>query len=102
MLPHYHVSSTFVNNFLSKLPNKKSLDVLNMDCILLKAAAPDISLSLSHVINLTIIKGVLRVTPIYKGQGSLTEPGNYRPISVVSTITKLLETAVKEQLLMNI
>ena len=77
-----------------------------MDCILLKAAAPYISLSLSHVINLTIIEGVLpvdfktaRVTPIYKGQGSLTEPGNYRPISVVSTITKLLETAVKEQLM---
>ena len=60
-----------------------------MDCILLKATAPYISLSLPHVINLTIIEGVLppdfktaRVTPIYKGQGSLTEPGNYRQIYV--------------------
>ena len=69
--------------FSLRFPNNKSLGVLNMYCILLKAAAPYISLSLSHVINLTIIKSTppdfktARVTPIYKGQGSLTEPGNY-------------------------
>ena len=38
------------------------------------------------------------MTPIYKGQGEITHLGNYRPISVIPTVAKVLEKLVKRQL----
>ena len=38
------------------------------------------------------------VTPIYKGTGSKSNPGNFRPISLLSTIGKIFESVVKVQL----
>ena len=38
------------------------------------------------------------VTPIYKGKGSKSEPGNYRPVSLTNVIGKVMERIVKEQL----
>ena len=73
---------------------------------MLNIAAPFIYLSLTHTLNLTVVSGKLpsdfkiaRVTPIYKGKGPVNDHGNYRPISVVATITKLLESAIKKQLM---
>ena len=40
-----------------------------------------------------------RVTPIYKGTGEVNEPNNYRPISVVSHISKMFEKCINHQLL---
>ena len=37
------------------------------------------------------------VTPIYKG-GDTKNPGNFRPISVVPTVAKVLEKVVADQL----
>ena len=55
--------------------------------------------------NLSLTQGIVpsdwklaKVTPIYKGKGSHSEPGNYRPISVVPTVAKLMEKLVKAQL----
>ena len=39
------------------------------------------------------------VTPIYKGTGEVNEPNNYRPISVVSHISKMFEKCINHQLL---
>ena len=36
--------------------------------------------------------------PIYKGVGDKSEPNNYRPISVVPIVAKVLEKVVKSQL----
>ena len=65
-----------------------------------------IYLSLTHTLNLTVVSGKLSpdfkiagVTPIYKGKGPVNDHGNYRPIPVVATITKLLESAIKKQLM---
>ena len=38
-----------------------------------------------------------RVKPLYK-KGSRLEPGNYRPVSIVSVLSKILERAVNGQL----
>ena len=39
-----------------------------------------------------------KVCPIYKGKGSKSDPDNYRPISVLSVITRLFEKLIHEQL----
>ena len=41
---------------------------------------------------------IARVTPVYKNKGSKDDPGNYRPISVVPTVTKIIEKNIKAQL----
>ena len=38
------------------------------------------------------------VTPVFKGKGYQTSCGNYRPISIVPTIVKVLERFVKDRL----
>lgn len=38
------------------------------------------------------------VTPIYKGKGSKSQPGNYRPISLTSNVCKLMEKVVNREL----
>ena len=101
-----HIPVSFVEDYLLRLPDNPSLDVLNIACKLLSIAAPYISMSLTHLFNLTILNcqlpddsKIARVSPIYKGKGTIDDPGNYRPISVVSIITKLLESAIKTQLM---
>ena len=69
-----------------------------MDNKLLRLASPIIAPLLCHIFNLSLCNGIVpsdwklaRVTPIYKGQGEITHPGNYRPISVIPTVAKVLE-----------
>ena len=81
----------------------KSLPSIERDGIsspLLKLIAPAVSPSLAKVINCSIINSICpaqlklaRVTPIYK-QGSKTDLDNYRPISVLPVISKILEKHV--------
>ena len=47
-----HIPVSFVEDYLLRLPDNPSFDVLNIDCKLLSIAAPYISLSLTHLFNL--------------------------------------------------
>jgi potassium voltage-gated channel Eag-related subfamily H protein 8 len=40
---------------------------------------------------------IARVAPIHK-KNSVPEKGNYRPVSVLSAISKIFETAIEKQL----
>jgi hypothetical protein len=77
-----------------------------MDQKLLRLSAPAISQCLTHVFNLSLFHGCLpsdfklaRITPVYKGKGDKDDPSNYRPLSVVPTVVKIFEKAVKCQLI---
>ena len=91
---------------LLHLSLKPKLDLFNFDNRLLRLSAPLISPILTHIFNLSLFHGTLpddwktaRITPIFKGKGSHSDPGNFRPISIVSTIAKIIEKNVKSQLM---
>jgi hypothetical protein len=82
-----------------------SNDVHNMDSKLLCMAANFITPIITKFINTSLKLGVVlkdwklsRVTPIYKGKGDVMDKNNYRPISVIGHISKVLEKVVQSQL----
>ena len=90
---------------LNKLPDKSKLDLLNFDCKLMRIAACQIAPHITSLFNLSIREGKLpafwkraKVTPIYKGKGKIEECINYRPISTLPYIAKIIESCVQEQL----
>ena len=71
---------------------------------ILHAAIEPLSIIITRVVNLSIRSGVCpdgwkiaRVTPIHK-DGDRSDPGNYRPISVLSAVSKIVERIVHSQL----
>ena len=99
------INVNFVLHELLHLPLKSSHDILTIDCKLLRLSSPIIAPLLAHIFNLSLAQGILPVdlktalvTPIFKNKGSKDYPGNFRPISVIPTIAKIMEKAVKIQI----
>ena len=98
------VTPDFVFDQICSISNNKSTGIGN-DCIkLLKLAAPVICHPLAYICNLSIHTSVFpnewkkaKVTPIFK-DGDKTDVSNYRPISVLPILSKILERSVHDQL----
>ena len=91
--------------YLNSLTYKSNLDVNLIDCKLLKIAANVITDFIHYLLNLSLSVGcfpsewkIAKVTPIFKGKGSKTSEMNYRPISVLSHVAKIMEKAIQIQL----
>ena len=98
------ISEDDVKKMLNKTCSSKATGVDKIPAKFVKDGAEQISLPISHLVNLSIHTNKIpsdlksaRVVPIYK-KGSKTDPGNYRPVSVLSIISKVLERAVYNQL----
>ncbi len=72
---------------------------------MIKLVGNEISVPLAHTFNLSLRSGVFpdklkicRVIPIFKA-GNKLECDNYRPISLLSSISKVLEKIVAEKLI---
>ena len=70
----------------------------------LKEIAVEIAVPLTHLYNMSLQQGIIpqewklsHITPVHKG-GNLDDPSNYRPISVVSVVAKIMEKIVSAQL----
>ena len=81
--------------------NKASINIPNK---LIKIACNPLSRPFTYIYNKSIANGVVpdilkesQVTPIYKG-GEVTDPGNYRPISILSPFSKVLERIIYNQM----
>ena len=90
-----------LNLFLGLDSNKVSIDIPNN---MIKIAAYELSPIFTNIFNESISTGVVpdilkisRITPIYKS-GDTNEPHNYRPISILSVFSKVLERLVYNQL----
>ena len=100
------ISNIAIYKFLYKLKTSTTLDISDVNTYLLKTSAHLIAPSLTHIFNLPLYSGILpsnfkiaRVTPVYKKSGDPADVSNYRPISVISNISKILEKLVKVQLM---
>lgn len=92
-----------VCNLIRKMPSNKSSGMDGVSARLLKEAAPIVSGSLAAIINMSITKGIFpndwkqaKISPIHK-EGPKTDPNNYRPISILSTVSKIIEKIIFKQ-----
>ena len=94
------VSQHFIFKELNSLNPQKATGMDNISPKFLKDSASVITPAITHIINLSITSGqvpedlkVAKVSPLYKKNDKL-EVGNYRPISVLNTVSKILEKSV--------
>ena len=84
---------------------KSSIDSDGISTMLLKKIIYEISIPLSHIYSLSMSNGsfpsslkTARVIPIHK-TGNPNCPDNYRPISLLSSLSKILEKCIATQLI---
>ena len=98
------ITTDFVFDQICNMQNNKSPGLDQFNVRLLKLAGPYISQCLAHICNLSLSGSTFpddwkkaKVTPIFKS-GDKMDVGNYRPISVLPIISKIIERAVHDQL----
>ena len=89
----------------ASLSDKTGMDILGFDRKLVRIAGEHIVDSLLCIINDCLSNGtfpddwkIARVTPVYKNNGDINVMSNYRPISVIGHIAKMVEQLVRSQL----
>lgn len=90
--------------YLNALSVDKATGLDGIPSRFVRDSASIIVCSLTHIINLSIIQGVVpddlksaRVVPLFK-KNDKTEVGNYRPVSILSIISKVVEKVVYDQI----
>ena len=100
-----YVSKVFIKSFLSKLKRKKATGTNELPLGMLKDCREFIVDPLHHIVNLSLQTSTVpaawkqaKIVPIFKS-GDQKQAENYRPISVLPILSKLVEKAVHSQLL---
>ena len=98
------VTETEIYKYLSNVKPTKSTGYDKIPPMLIKDAAGVISRSLTIIFNRSIVSGIFPedlkiavLSPVFK-KGDRSSCGNYRPISVLSVIEKVLEKIAFDQL----
>ena len=93
-----------VRNKLSNLKNSKSTDCYNLSTELIKIIKNLIVYPLTKLINHCISCGIFpsalklaKVIPVFKKKGSINNPSDYRPISLLPNFSKVFESVLKDQ-----
>ena len=99
-----HVSVQKVNKLLKSLKNTKSLALDELDNFCIKLAADILDKPVHHIITMSIMQSkfprswkLSKVIPLHKKLCPF-EMKNYRPVSILSPLSKILEKVVYEQL----
>ena len=99
-----HISPLEVELRLLHLNPRKADGCDGVQARFLMLGAPAVATSLAHIFNFSLAQGTFAnewklavVTPVFK-KGDALDPANYRPISLLSTVSKVLEGFVFDQL----
>ena len=89
-----------LKKIVEKINSKKSTGYDDISNYLLIHIINEIVIPLEHIMNLSIVNGIVpdnmkiaKVVPIYK-KGESLDTSNYRPISLLSSISKILEKII--------
>ena len=100
-----YVSVVFVRKQLKALKRKKATGLDLLPSALLKDSADEISKPVAHIINLSLNSASVpttwkraKVIPVFKS-GSADDVSNFRPISILPILSKIMERAVFSQLI---
>ena len=98
------VSEDYIFKELQNLKGNKGTGIDQMPARFIKDAACVIKRPITHIVNLSIRTEKVplemkqaRVTPLFKKNNKF-EVGNYRPVSILSIVSKILEKSVNDQL----
>ena len=97
------ISQNDIETSLQAIPSNKATGLDTLPCVTLKNSLSHIIKPLTHIINTSLSGGCVpsewkraKITPLLKGGGQ-TNPMNYRPISVLCVLSKVLEKIVFKQ-----
>ena len=97
------VTPSQVKKLLQKVNVSKAIVLVNISNRILEIAAPVIHQQLTYIFNLSIKQSTFpddwkkaKVLPVYKTCDH-DDPGNYRPISILSTTVRLFERLIYNQ-----
>merc|ERR1711888_118149 len=93
-----------VLNKLNAMQPHKATGHDNIPSKFLRDAASSIAPCMTHIVNLSIKQGqvpydfkMAKITALHK-KGSKLDPGNYRPVSILNSTSKVMEKVVYEQI----
>ena len=107
LLSSLHISPETVKEKLDKLDPNKSPGHDRWHPFFLKNLADSLCIPLSILFNKSLKEGAHKswlkatVTPIYK-KGIKNSPGNYRPVSMTSVISKLMESILRDEIMTHV
>ena len=99
-------SAAKIKKIVGRLNNTGALGIDGIAVSVLKLGIDSLASPLAHIVNASLAAArvpaamkVARVVPIHKGKGKhASSPTSYRPISILSPLSKVLEAVVKDDL----
>ena len=89
-----------IKKIIKKLKNSKSCGMDNIDTYTIKLMGDDIIPAVTHIVNLSIEQATFpssyklaKIIPLLKKDDPL-EPKNYRPVAILSILSKVIERAI--------
>ena len=97
------VSEKTISDFLKELKTNKATGIDNLSGRFLKDGSKALATPIAQICNLSIKLSrvsdeckIAKLKPLYK-KGKKTDPKNYRPISLLPVISKILEKVIHDQ-----
>ena len=101
-------TTTDMETILSNLDTSKAIGHDSISAVFLRAGIHELSPIFSRLMNICLLQGkfpsdqkVARVIPVHK-KGDIKEPGNYRPVSILTSASKVFERFLADRIIEHI